>query len=88
MYSAHVIETTGHVKGGTQLILDERLPLAKGTQVKVMILSPERTAAVTSEPGSLQERLGRIARHCAAQPVLDSRRADEILGYDHHGLPQ
>lgn len=54
--------------------------------------------------GALRERLARerrsrgrpqlgdelleIASHCAALPVLDARPADEILGYDEHGLPR
>ncbi len=36
---------------------------------------------------SLADRLNEIARRCAALPVLDPRSADEILGYDEHGLP-
>jgi antitoxin VapB len=28
-----------------------------------------------------------IGAHCAALPELDSRSADEILGYDENGLP-
>ena len=36
----------------------------------------------------LAEELDGIARHCASLPVLDSRPADEILGYDEHGLPR
>ena len=59
-----------------------------------------KTAAVTQ---ALRERLGRlnqapqgrrladdldrIARHAASLPVLDARSANEILGYDDHGLP-
>ncbi len=31
--------------------------------------------------------LDRIALHCASLPDLDTRSADEILGYDEHGLP-
>jgi antitoxin VapB len=39
-----------------------------------------------------RERAGRrladeLARACAALPVKDRRSADEILGYDEHGLP-
>ena len=30
----------------------------------------------------LAERLTEIARHCAALPDLDTRGADEIIGYD------
>jgi antitoxin VapB len=29
-----------------------------------------------------------IGRHCAALPLLDTRRPDEILGYDKNGLPR
>ncbi len=28
-----------------------------------------------------------IAREIAGQPVVDPRSADEIIGYDEHGLP-
>jgi antitoxin VapB len=28
-----------------------------------------------------------IGRHCAALPLLDPRRPDEILGHDKNGLP-
>jgi antitoxin VapB len=35
----------------------------------------------------LADELDEIALHCAALPVLDARPADEILGYDDHGLP-
>lgn len=36
---------------------------------------------------SLAAELSEIGRRCAALPVLDPRPADEILGYDEHGLP-
>ena len=35
----------------------------------------------------LEKDLLRIARQCAALPDLDTRTADEILGYDAEGLP-
>ena len=35
----------------------------------------------------LIERLTEIALHCASLPDLDSRSADQILGYDENGLP-
>lgn len=35
----------------------------------------------------LRSDLQEIADRCAALPVLDPRPADEILGYDVHGLP-
>lgn len=33
------------------------------------------------------ERLMAIGRRCAARSVRDPRSAEEILGYDEHGLP-
>lgn len=36
---------------------------------------------------SLADELNEIALRCAALPVLDDRTADEIIGYDEHGLP-
>lgn len=35
----------------------------------------------------LADELDEIALHCAALPTHDRRDADEILGYDEHGLP-
>lgn len=37
---------------------------------------------------SLADELDEIVKRCAALPVLDPRPADEILGYDEHGLPR
>jgi antitoxin VapB len=36
----------------------------------------------------LADELKAIAEHCANLPVLDARSADQILGYDEHGLPR
>ncbi len=36
----------------------------------------------------LADELEEIAEHCASLPVLDSRQAEEILGYDENGLPR
>ena len=36
---------------------------------------------------SLAEEILEIGRRCAALPDLDTRPADEILGYDERGLP-
>lgn len=35
----------------------------------------------------LADDLAAIRRRCAALPVLDPRSDDDILGYDHRGLP-
>lgn len=37
---------------------------------------------------SLADELEQIAEHCASLPVLDTRRPEEILGYDETGLPR
>jgi antitoxin VapB len=36
---------------------------------------------------SLVEEIMDIGPHCASLSLLDSRSADEIIGYDEHGLP-
>jgi antitoxin VapB len=36
----------------------------------------------------LVDELDAIAVHCATLPVQDPRNADEILGYDEHGIPR
>ena len=36
--------------------------------------------------GKLADELDEIARHCAALPIVDSRKPAEML-YDEHGLP-
>lgn len=37
---------------------------------------------------SLAAEILGIGRRCAALPDLDTRTADDILGYDEHGLPR
>jgi antitoxin VapB len=36
----------------------------------------------------VRDELRAIRERCAQYPVLDPRSADEILGYDKHGLPR
>jgi antitoxin VapB len=36
----------------------------------------------------LRDEIEEIALHCAALPVLDRRHADDIIGYDQHGIPR
>jgi antitoxin VapB len=49
----------------------------------------ERLARVRRPRGpSLSEELLKIGRRCAGLAVQDSRSADEIIGYDEHGLPR
>jgi antitoxin VapB len=37
---------------------------------------------------SLRRELEAIRKRCSSLPMLDARPADEILGYDEHGLPR
>ena len=49
----------------------------------------ERLQRVRQRQGgrSLAAEILEIAEHCASLPDLDTRPADEILGYDEYGLP-
>lgn len=55
----------------------------------VVIALRERLARETGRARvvPLREELAAIRQRCASLPVLDSRAADEILGYDERGLP-
>jgi antitoxin VapB len=55
----------------------------------VVVALRERLARETGRARDvpLREELGAIRRRCVALPVIDSRPADEILGYDERGLP-
>jgi len=50
----------------------------------------DRLDRVRGERGGMRlaDELDEIARACAALPVRDRRTANEILGYDEHGLPR
>ena len=53
----------------------------KALEARLNRIRRERTAR------PLASELDAIAQHCASLPILDARTADEILGYDEHGLP-
>jgi antitoxin VapB len=49
----------------------------------------ERLARVRRARGPrLGEQILKIAQRCARLPTADKRSADEIIGYDEHGLPR
>jgi antitoxin VapB len=49
----------------------------------------ERLARVRRpRAGRLSEQLLKIAKRCAELPIQDRRSADDIVGYDEHGLPR
>jgi antitoxin VapB len=47
----------------------------------------ERERRKQNHQTTLANQLLRIGRECSALPVLDSRSAEEILGYDQLGVP-
>ena len=53
----------------------------------VLIALRERLDREKTQRG-IGRRLTRLAEELAVYPVLDSRGADEILGYDDSGLPR
>ena len=49
----------------------------------------ERLARVRRPRGPrLSEQLLKIGRRCSRLPVKDGRSAEDIIGYDEHGLPR
>lgn len=55
--------------------------------ISLKVAVKERLDRVTKRNGrSYLERIRDITEHVAAVPVLDHRSADEILGYNEHGL--
>ncbi|MBW4462996.1 MAG: type II toxin-antitoxin system VapB family antitoxin [Nodosilinea sp. WJT8-NPBG4] len=50
-------------------------------------LAKFKASKTAPQPRPLVDRLNEIALRCAALPDYDNRSADEILGYDEHGLP-
>lgn len=56
----------------------------------VVVALRERLARLRGRPRRrrLREELREIGQRCAQLPTLDDRSADEILGYDRHGLPR
>ena len=57
----------------------------------VVVALRERLARLRKRyPGRrhLRDELREIGERCASLPTLDERSADEILGYDDHGLPR
>jgi antitoxin VapB len=60
----------------------------EGITTAIRKAAQERLQRVRKDnPGRLAEQLMTIGTRCAALPDLDGRSADDILGYDEHGLP-
>lgn len=56
----------------------------------IIVALRERLSRMKSRPRRrpLRDQLREIGRRCASLPTLDDRPADEILGYDEHGVPR
>lgn len=71
--AAALVKLTGETKTeAVKRALSDRLARVQGDRVR----------------RRLADDLDDIGRHCAQLPVRDTRRADEILGYDEHGVPR
>jgi antitoxin VapB len=66
-------------------ITGETITQAVVTSLRERLAKVERTPA---EIEAIVEDAMAIVRHAGSLPVLDSRSADEILGYDEIGLPR
>ena len=68
------------------------LAAAAGESVTIAVrrAAEERLQRVRRQQSgrSLAAEILEIGSRCAALPDLDARTADEILGYDEHGLPR
>lgn len=62
----------------------ETITQAVVTALRERLAREERKRA---DNDALLEEVLEIGRHCASLPIQDKRSADEILGYDEHGLP-
>lgn len=73
----------------------ERMVVQRNGRDLVAIVPVEDAVALANLPAAGRPRapridraaIGRIIARTAALPVLDTRSADEILGYDETGLP-
>ncbi len=75
----------------TERLAEDLAKLAGETKTEAVTKAlRDRLARVRRERARrpLGEELDRIATHCASLPVVDSRTADDILGYDDNGLPR
>ncbi len=72
-----------------RLVRELALLTGEGVTAAVRIAAEERLQRVRSRKSArdLAAELLEIGAHCAALPELDSRSADEIIGYDENGLP-
>ena len=57
------------------------------TQAVIASLSERLARERAKSPVRIRDQIMTISRRCAALPNRTNRMADEIIGYDEHGLP-
>lgn len=67
--------------------LARQLAERTGETITEAVLKALRERTGRAPADALREELALIRRRCSRLPVLDSRSADEILGFDDRGLP-
>lgn len=81
-----------NIKNAEVDALARRLADATGESITNAVLQALRERLLRKEgrrsPRSLADELREIGDRCAALPDLDTRSADEILGYDEIGVPR
>ncbi|UZK69077.1 type II toxin-antitoxin system VapB family antitoxin [Sphingomonas sp. S1-29] len=55
--------------------------------IRVAVTDALRRENALPDEESFVERMRKVQDLVAAHPILDGRSADEIIGYDEHGLP-
>lgn len=55
---------------------------------KALVQRLEREQRRRHDDPGLERELEALARECAALPDLDTRSADDIIGYDEYGVPR
>jgi len=72
--------------------LARELARRKGKSITVAIIEALRAELAREKQrvhsSGLAASLMEIGRHFNSLPVMDSRSADEIIGYDEHGIPR
>ena len=82
-----------NIKNGEAHRLAKELAELTGASITEAVTAAlkEAVARARSRGVAARDRLlaeiDEISRHCASLPVLDSRSAEEILGYDEKGMP-
>jgi antitoxin VapB len=98
-WNDHYIQTSSYIYTNMALSIKDpeadrlarEVAKATGETLTMAVIQAlrERLARVRRPRGPrLSEELLKIGRRCARLPVQDPRSADELVGYDEHGLPR